>query len=162
MRRKRQQLTDAQSRQILTDMTAGVLAVAGDDDYPYAVPLSYVLDGDRILFHSALSGHKIDALHRSSKASFCVIEKNEIHPETYTTYFRSVIAFGTLRILTDEKEALEAIDLLAAKYAPGRLDSRRKEIEKGFRHMCMIELHITHLTGKESIEFVRAKSTPTV
>lgn len=84
--------------------TSGVLAVSGDDDYPYAVPLSYVYDGHKIYFHGAKAGHKLDSIVKNPKASFCVIDKDQIVPDEYTTYFRSVIVFGTIRILHDEAE----------------------------------------------------------
>ena len=58
----------------------------------------------KIYFHSAKSGHKIDAVSQNPRASFCVIDQDQIVPEEYTTYFRSVIVFGTIRILHDEAE----------------------------------------------------------
>ena len=94
MRRKRQLLSEEDSIDILTKATAGTLALLGDNDYPYAVPISYVYQERKLYFHSALAGHKVDAIRKCDKASFCVIDKDEVHPEKYTTYFRSVIAFG--------------------------------------------------------------------
>ena len=158
MRRKRQMLDEEENLSILNRLTSGVLAVMGDGDYPYAVPVSYVYDNHKIYFHSALSGHKIDAIQRHEKVSFCVIEKDDIVPEKYTTYFRSVIAFGKARILIDEQEKRNAIELLAAKYSPQQVEGRRKEIEKSFPHMHVVEITIEHLTGKEAIELVRKRN----
>ena len=45
MRQKRQLLSKEDTQKVLYQGTSGVLAVSGDDDYPYAVPLSYVYDG---------------------------------------------------------------------------------------------------------------------
>ena len=78
--------------------TSGVLALAGDNGYPYALPISYVYSDGKIYFHSAKSGHKIDAVKRCEKASFCVIAEDNIIPEEYTTYYKSVIVFGKLKI----------------------------------------------------------------
>ena len=50
MRRKRQLLSKEDTQKVLYQGTSGVLAVSGDDDYPYAVPLSYVYDGEKIIF----------------------------------------------------------------------------------------------------------------
>lgn len=88
------------------------LALAGDDDYPYAVPISYAYSDSKLYFHGAKSGHKIDAIKRCDKASFCVIDKDDVVPEEYTTYFRSVIAFGKIRIMEEESEMRKAIELL--------------------------------------------------
>ena len=95
--------------------------------------------------HGATSGHKIDAINKNSKASFCVIEQDNIIPEEYTTYFRSVIVFGKIRILEDNDEKRKAIEILAEKYSPTLEEGRLKEIEKGFNHMHMIELSIEHM-----------------
>ncbi len=156
MRRKKQLLPTAESISIIEKMTSGVLAVVGDDGYPYSVPISYVFIGDVIYFHSALSGHKIDAIRNNNKASFCVVEKDVVIPEEYTTYFRSVIVFGKVRILEDETEKMRAIEKLAEKYSPMQVDGRKREIEKSFNRLCIIELTIEHLSGKEAIELARS------
>ena len=155
MRRKRQSLSREDCNSVLERGTSGVLALAGDYGYPYAVPISYVHDGEKLFFHCAKSGHKIDAIRREPKASFCVIDQDQIVPEEYTTYFRSVIAFGTMRILEDPGEKRAAIEKLALKYAPGDATERRLQaIEREWEPLCMLELSIEHLTGKEAIELV--------
>ncbi|HJD26936.1 MAG TPA: pyridoxamine 5'-phosphate oxidase family protein [Candidatus Blautia intestinipullorum] len=158
MRRKKQLLSQKECETILTEETSGVLALAGDDDYPYAVPISYVYDGGKIFFHSAKSGHKLDAIRRNPKASFCVISQDLIVPEEYTTYFRSVIAFGRIRVLEEDSEKRDAIEKLAAKYSPGETaEDRTQAIEREWKPLCMLEMTIDHLTGKEAIELVRKK-----
>ncbi|MCI8667705.1 MAG: 5-nitroimidazole antibiotic resistance protein, partial [Dorea sp.] len=107
MRRKKQILSNQENVELLEKETSGVLALLGDDEYPYAVPISYVYNNSKIYFHSAKEGHKIDAIRKCSKASFCVIAQDEIFPEKYTTHFKSVIAFGKIRILEDENEIRE-------------------------------------------------------
>lgn len=155
MRRKKQLLSKEDSIQVLEKGTSGVLAVYGDDGYPYAVPLSYVYENHKIYFHSALSGHKLDAIKGNNKVSFCVIDKDQIVPEEYTTYFRSVIVFGTAKILESESEKRQTLEILAAKYSPDQVQGRNQEIEKSIHHLCMIELSIDHMSGKEAIELVR-------
>ena len=155
MRRKRQQLSEAESIEILKKATAGTLALLGDGGYPYAVPISYVYADGKLYFHSALSGHKIDAIRYSDKASFCVIDQDEVHPEKYTTYFRSVIAFGRIHIIEDAQEKLETARLLGDRYNPNQEEALQKELEKGLSRMVMIRLNIEHLTGKEAIELIK-------
>lgn len=157
MRRKRQMLSAKESEEILRRMTNGTLALHGDGGYPYAVPVSYVYSNGRIYFHTATQGHKADALMRNDKVSFCVVEQDDVKPAEFTTYFRSVIAFGKARILTDETEKRAALQLLADKYSSG-MPGLEAEIAKGFRHLLMVEIDIEHLTGKESIELVREKN----
>ncbi len=156
MRRKKQILPMNEVNDILAKGTSGVLAVSGDDGYPYAVPISYVYDGGRIYFHCAKSGHKLDAIRRNSKVSFCVIDQDHIVPEEYTTYYRSVIAFGTIRILENVQEKRAAIEKLAAKYTPDdSAQNRAKAIDRDWAPLCMLEMSVDHVTGKESIELVK-------
>ena len=157
MRRKRQQLSDAESLDILKKSTAGTLALLGDGGYPYAVPISYVYTDGALFFHSALSGHKVDAIRSCDKASFCVIEQDSVKPELYTTFYRSVIAFGRIHIIEDEADRLAAARLLGNKYNPNHDEALQKELESGFARMLVIRFDIEHITGKEAIELVRQR-----
>ena len=155
MRRKNQALSPQAVTEILQNETVGVLALAGDDDYPYTVPMNYVYDG-------AKEGHKIDAIQRSAKASFCVIAKDQIVPEEYTTYFRSVIVFGQIRCLDEDVEKRTAIDLLARKYAPDDTTANREQaIARDWAPLCVLVMTIDHASGKEAIELVRTKEART-
>ncbi len=156
MRRKRQLLSEKDSIAVLEKGTSGVLSLLGDDGYPYGVPMSYVYIENKIFFHCAKEGYKIDAIRKCDKASFCVIDQDDIVPEKYTTYFRSVIVFGKVRILTDKSELQKAIEKLAIKYHPkDDMLNREKEISKGLNLLYVIELSIEHMTGKEAIEIAK-------
>ena len=157
MRRKRQLLSDDESIGILQKATAGTLALLGDNGYPYAVPISYVYHEGKLYFHSALAGHKVDAIKKCDKASFCVIDKDDVKPEKYTTFFRSVIAFGRIHIIEDDKEKLAMARMLGNRYNPNNDESLQREIEGGLSRMLMIRFDIEHLTGKEAIELVRQR-----
>ena len=144
--------------EILNKGTSGVLALLGDHDYPYAIPISYVYCNSKLYFHGAKSGHKIDAVNKCTKASFCVIDQDNITPEEYTTYYRSVIAFGNIHIMENEIEIKKAIEDLAKKYSPADNETgRNAEIEKEWKFLCMMEFSIEHLSGKEAIELAKAK-----
>ena len=157
IRRKRQLLSDDESIGILQKATAGTLALLGDNGYPYAVPISYVYHERKLYFHSALAGHKVDAIRNCDKASFCVIDKDDVQPEKYTTFFRSVIAFGRIHIIEDDKEKLAMARMLGNRYNPNNDESLQREIEGGLSRMLMIRFDIEHLTGKEAIELVRQR-----
>lgn len=155
MRRKNQQLPQEECDRILQVATSGVLAVDGDDNYPYAVPLSFAYEDGRLYFHVAKSGHKLDALRRNPKASFCIIEQDKVVPEKFTTYFRSVIAFGSVSIIDDNAEKRYGLDLLADKYSPGEsAESREKEISSLSNALYVLVMDIEHMTGKEAKELV--------
>lgn len=158
MRRKKQILSRKECDTVLYRGTSGVLALAGDDGYPYALPISYVYDGQRLYFHSAKSGHKLDAIRRNPKVSFCVIDQDQIMAKEYTTYFRSVIVFGTMRILEEDDQKRAAIEKLSIKYAPNdTAQNRQKAIDREWSPLCMLEMTPDHISGKEAIELVREK-----
>lgn len=157
MRRFKQQLTNEQSIEILSNTTAGVLALCDSDMQPYGVPLSHVYANGKIYFHSALKGHKVDVLKFNNKASFTVIAQDEIHPEKYTTYFRSVIAFGSIRIIEDEAEKRRTLEILGRRCNPDDAEGLEKEIASGLSRCLMLEMNIGRLTGKQSIELTNQR-----
>jgi nitroimidazol reductase NimA-like FMN-containing flavoprotein (pyridoxamine 5'-phosphate oxidase superfamily) len=157
MRRHRQQLSREECERILDRCTSGVLALMGDGGYPYAVPLSYVYADGAIIFHSAVEGHKVDAIKRDNRCSFCVIEQDEIKPAEFTTYFRSVIAFGRIQILENYDEKVQALRLLGRRYSPGDEPGLQREIDKSLDHVLLLRLNIDHLSGKQAIELLQAR-----
>ena len=160
MRRKSQQLSPEECAQILRQGTSGVLALAGDEGWPYAVPLSYVYDGQTVYFHSAKTGHKIDAVAREPRASFCVIAQDDVLPEKFTTAYRSVIVFGRVRVLEKEEEKRAAVEKLALRYAPNVPEADREaEIDRFWPGLCMLALEPEQITGKEGLELVRRRET---
>ena len=158
MRRFKQLLPQETAVEILNRNTGGTLALLGDEDYPYAVPISYVYADGKLYFHSAKSGHKIDAIKKHEKASFCVIDKDEIVPEKYTTYFRSVIAFGKVRLVEDAEEMRRVATALAMKYSADFAEGIPAEIDSSIRNMAIIEMTIDHMTAKEAIELVKMRN----
>ena len=113
MRRTKQYVPETECIEILKKADTGVLALIGDGDYPYAVPLNFVYDSGKIYFHSAMAGHKVDAAAKNEKASFCVIDKDKVVPEEYATHYRSIIIFGKIKIMEDEPAKRDAIEKLA-------------------------------------------------
>ena len=155
MRRKKQALSPAACDAILQAGTSGVLALSGADGQPYAVPLSYVYHEGKVYFHCARAGHKLDLLDQNPKASFCVIGQDQVVPEKYTTYYRSVILFGTVRRLTAGEEKRAAILALARRYSPDEpAEKVDAEIARYWDALCMLELTPGHISGKECIELV--------
>lgn len=155
MRRFRQQLPIEETKEILYNGRECVIAVSGDDNYPYAIPINYVYDGEHIYLHSAKQGHKIDALKRNPKMSLCVVAQGDVVPKEFTTYFRSAIVFGRARLVEEDDEKVEALWKLSRKYC-GDLDATA-EIAKFLKAVAIIEITIDSLSGKESIELTRQR-----
>lgn len=155
MRRSKQLLNTDYAISMLDKATSGVLAVHGDDGYPYAVPLSYVYHDGSIYFHSAKEGHKLDAIKNNDKVSFCVILLDNPVGEGFTTYFMSVIAFGRARIIEDAEEKQKTIEILSDRYFPDIKEASLEEIKQSNERFLMIEMKIEHITGKQAIEMAK-------
>lgn len=146
MRRFKQQLPEEECLDILEKAPRGVLAVLGDEGYPYTVPLNFVYHEGRLYFHTAFEGHKIDAIKNYDKASFCVLNEGYQNPGEWWYYFKSVVAFGKVRIMEDRDEINEKLRLLAMKYMPA--EEIEPDMAKNAHRAGMIELSIEHVTGK--------------
>lgn len=158
MRRSRQALPPEVCTDILNHANTGVLALSDNDGHPYAVPLNFVHCEGTLYFHSANTGYKLDLIRNNSQASFCVVADDHVVPERYTTYYRSVIAFGQVRIVEDAKEARRAIAQLGRKYVPKASDAElQKEIDGAWSALTIIAMSIDHLSGKEASDLAKAR-----
>lgn len=155
MRRIRQLLPIDENIRILKTGKFAVLAVAGDDGYPYAVPINYVYYEGSVYIHCAKQGHKIDAIIRNPKCSLCIVDKDEVVAEEFTSYFRSVIAFGHAEIVEAEEDKSNALRLLCDKYSRG-IDPT-DEIKRCIKNVCIVRIRLSEITGKEAIELVRMR-----
>ena len=155
MRRKKQKLTDDECVAILQQATSGVLSVLGDDGYPYGVPLSFAYHDGQLVFHSAMAGHKVDAIAHYPKASFTVISADDVVPQEITTYFRSVIAFGRVRIVEDRDEKVRLLHVLGERYWPNHDAEIAAEIAPRLDRMHVIVFDIEHLSGKQARELMQ-------
>ena len=168
MRRSRQQLGWDACRAVLERGSACVLALAGHegtDDFPYAVPLSYVYlpvaDGTglgSVFFHCAQAGTKLAALAADDRVSLCVVDQDRVVSEKYTTLFRSVVGFGRARAVPDDAGRRAALVALAEKYAPERTyEQHMQEIRASFDRTCVVEVVLEQVTGKEARELAQER-----
>ncbi len=158
MRRKNCVISKETAEKILREGDYGVLALSGDDGYPYAVPINYAVDGNKIYFHSAKTGHKLDAIKNNDKVSFCVVDRHEVVAEEFTTYFSSAIAFGRIKIVEDnaDPEKLRGLELLADKYSSTANPERREKELARLSAVVIPVMTIEHLTGKAARELVKS------
>lgn len=156
MRRKRQQTTEAEALATLDQAITGVLAVNGDQGYPYTIPVNYVLYQGKIYIHCAKDGHKKDAIERNAKVSFCVVDQDEIVPSKFATNYLSVVVFATAQFVTDDELRLAALRALNKKYAKDYFAAGEDEIKKSWSAVAVIELTPQHITGKKAGSNIQA------
>lgn len=147
MRRQGQQLSKEECEDILTNQPRGVLALLGDYDFPYAIPMSHVFVNGKIYFHGANKGHKKDAVINYSKCSYCVLDDGVKARDSWWYTFRSVIVFGRIKILTDIDEKIEALTYLGDKFFPTHEDTV-DEIDRLLDRTEVYEITIEHMSGK--------------
>lgn len=146
MRRNATQITDEECIKLLKEAKRGVLAVLGDEGYPYTVPLNFVYSDGHIYFHSAKAGHKLDAIRQHDKVSFCVLNDGIREENDWWYHFTSVIAFGRIREIESEDERDRYLRLLGRKYFPSE-DILEKEMENA-PITAVLDMEIEHVTGK--------------
>lgn len=158
MRRIKQLLPEESTREILDRGSYGTLACIGDEGYPYTVPVNYIYQNGIIYFHSGKAGHKIDAILKEPKVSFCVVDSEEIVSEEFTTYFRSAIVFGKARI-AEGNEHLTAFTGLVEKFSQDQPEAEKQRQVQNCTRAYIIAIDAEHITGKEAIELVRVRDT---
>lgn len=149
MRRAKQQLTEGECTDILKNEWRGVLSINGGGGHPYGVPLDFVYDADngKIYFHCAKTGHKLDLLKNDPRVSFCVYDKGFRREGEWALNIKCVIAFGTVRFITDFEETVARVRQLGLKYYPTPEECEAEVINAASR-VQMLEMTIEHMTGK--------------
>ena len=148
LRRFRQEAEKEECIKILTEEKRAVLAVNGDEGYPYAVPINFYYDSDtdKIYFHCAKAGHKLDAMLKDDKVCFTV-HNTGYQKEDWSYYVTSVVVFGRARVMDNEDEKREKIRLFGMKYYPSEPEVD-EEIRKDFDRVNLREITVEHMTGK--------------
>lgn len=151
IRRKMNEISTEEAKQLLINERRGVLALHGDNGYPYAIPINFYFDeaNNKIIFHGAKEGHKVDAITNCDKVCFTVYGNETIKEDKpWAPYMQSAIAFGHCRLINDEEVALNRIKQLAMKYYPNE-ETADKTIEQSKSTLQIFEIKIEHLTGKQ-------------
>ena len=149
MRRLNQQISDAQCLEILKKEKRGVLSLLGDDGYPYGIPLNHFFseEDNKIYFHCAKEGHKIDAIKNYEKASFCVYDSGYRKDGEWALNINSVIIFGKIRLVTDLEITRKICINLVQKFTDDE-KYLEKELQNALPRVQCLEFEIEHMTGK--------------
>lgn len=151
IRKKINEIDRSATEALLTSNRQGVLAMNGDNGYPYAIPINYFYDcvGQKIYFHGAKAGHKVESLKASDKVCFTVYGNERIdESESWAPYVQSVVVFGKCRLLEPGPESIDRLKEFAMKYYPDEtlVD---EEIARSGRAAQIFEITIEHMSGKQ-------------
>ena len=147
--RKKQQLKEEECIDILKTQLRGVLSVLGEDGYPYGMPINHYYNEEdgKLYFHGGKTGHKIDAMKRHDKASFCVYDEGFRNDGEWALNIRSVIVFGRIEFIEDQETVYRISELLSRKFTEDE-DYIRKEIRQSGPGTLMFALNAEHICGK--------------
>lgn len=150
IRRKRKQIDKESAETLLAQSRRGVLAVNGDDGYPYAIPINYFYDrkSKKIYFHGARVGHKVDALKKCDKVCFTVYGNETVKEDSWAPFLQSVVIFGRCHLMETDETAMALLKQLAMKYYPNE-QLADAEITQSGKAVQLFEIEIEHLSGKE-------------
>ena len=150
IRKKKNEIDVNVAQALLQNSRRGVLAVNGDDGYPYAIPVNYLYDTEnqKIYFHGARAGHKVDALKACDKICFTVYGNEQIKEEAWAPFMQSVVVFGRCHLLEAGPKATALLKRFAMKYYPNE-QLADEEIEHAGKAVQMFEIEIEHLSGTE-------------
>lgn len=150
MRRASRAIPEEAAKHLLQQSRRGVLAVNGDNGYPFAIPVNYYYDQehDKIYFHGAKSGQKVDALKQNDKVCFTVYGNEHFEPGDWAPYVQSTVVFGRCHLIDDAAATEARVRELGMKYYPGK-EEVEKEIALDIKAVQLYEITIEHLTGKQ-------------
>ena len=153
MLRKKQQITNEECIKILKEEPRGVLTVIGDNGYPYGMPINqyYCEEDGKLYFHGGKKGHKIDALRKTPKASFCICDEGIRDDGNWYLKFRSVIVFGTVEFVEDYDQMIAITRRLCHKFTQDE-DYIEDEIRSSAPGTLMFCLTPEHISGKTVTE----------
>ena len=147
MRKENRQLPEEETMEVLLKCEYGILSTMGDD-YPYAVPMSYVVANNKIYIHGTCeSGQKTKNIHNNPKVCFTVVGNTEILPSQFATKYESVVVLGTASLCewTDKEMALEKF---LDKYSSEYKQAGMKYIKAAINKVSVYEISIDMITGK--------------
>ena len=149
MARVKQQISEDECIELLKQEKRGVLSVLGDDDYPYGMPINHFYNDEdgKIYFHGGKSGHKVDAVLRYDKASFCVYDQGHRNDGDWALNIRSVIVFGRIEVIEDTDKVYDISRRLSYKFTDDE-SYIEHEIENAGPRTLMFALVPEHMTGK--------------
>ena len=151
MYKKERQLSETAVKEVFAKGNHGTLAVNGDDGYPYAVPVNYVYDNDKIYIHSAKYWYKIDAIKKNNKVCFSAILNSRVQQDKFTAAYQSVVAFGKISFVEDESERRRILEQFIYKLSPDFIEGGMKFVDAAIGKTALLCIDVEDIKGKENM-----------
>ncbi len=153
MRRPQKALSYQQCIDLLVTSKRGVMSVNGQNGYPYGMPLNHYYDqeSNKIYFHGGNEGYRIDCVRNDPRVSYCIISEPHTIENHWALRFESVIVYGTVRFIEDEKEIVEIVRRLSHRFTDDE-NYIEAEIRGSLYRTSLMEMSIDHISGKKIVE----------
>ncbi|OJU09833.1 MAG: hypothetical protein BGN88_12530 [Clostridiales bacterium 43-6] len=152
MRRSNREVTDPD--ELISILTRSEVCRLGftDGDYPYIVPMNFGFtmaeDKLTLFFHCAGQGKKLTLLKSNNRVCFETdINHSLVTAETacdFTMAFESIIGFGTIGIVEDPEEKMNAFRIIMKQYGGENLPFNEKMVAA----TTVLRLDCESFTGK--------------
>lgn len=149
MRRFKQELSEEECIEILKKEPRGVLSVFDENGYPYGIPMNHwynEVDG-KLHFHGAKSGHKLDAIKKYDKVSFCVYDSGYRNEGEWALNIKCVVVFGRMKVVEDPDKMVEICTNIGHKFTDDK-EYLEDELQRALPRVLCLELTPEHMTGK--------------
>jgi nitroimidazol reductase NimA-like FMN-containing flavoprotein (pyridoxamine 5'-phosphate oxidase superfamily) len=122
------------------------------DGQPYVIPTGYARSGDQIYLHGSPASRMLRAMGQG--APLCVtvtlvdglvLARSAFH---HSMNYRSVVALGQARVVTDSEEKMAALGHITNHLAPGRWEEARLPNEKEVRSTTVVALTLDEVSAK--------------
>ena len=148
MRRKDRQMPTEFAWDVVDKCEYAFLAMVAEDGGPYGLPVTIVRDGEKVYFHSAMEGRKVDCLRRHPVVCLTCVGNTEIQQDRFTTLYESAVAFGTASEVMEDKEKIEALRKLCQRHTPSNMDHFDEAIAASLKRTAIWKIHVEQITGK--------------
>lgn len=149
IRRIKNEISIEDAKALLRNNTRAAFSVNGDDGYPYTIPINFYYDEDdnKIYFHSAKKGHKIDSIKANDKVCFTTWDDGYLEDGDWAYHVSSCVVLGRAKLIEDRKITEEKVRKLACKYYPSA-DEVEEEIKRSVSGVQLVAIEIEHISGK--------------
>lgn len=148
MRRKDREQDRDFALSVIHSCEYATLAMINDDNTPYCIPVSPVLIGDTVYFHSAVAGKKCDNIKANKNVCMSFVSDTELVPERFSTKYKSAVVLGLCTLVEDHAEKTDVLFAIAKKYAPEHIEKAPNEIEKSINKTLVYKIEPIEITGK--------------
>lgn len=137
--------------QVVDQSLWGAVSMCTPDGIPYNVALNLVRDGEKLYFHAAKEGLKVEFLRQNPKVCVLFVPKAVAVPAEYTTHYASAVVRGTATEVTDPEEKACALRLICKRFAPEFPEEVERRLAAGSAmHTGIWSIAIDSVSGKSS------------